>query len=264
MIAATRSSWIAIGNWVFVIWALMPQILTRFARGSKLALFVYFFEPLIMVCMFYAIRGLLKQNTPNYGTSLFLFYASGFLPYFLFMRMSTRTRTTNASPNSVLPGASGLDAYIATAALGALMHIAMMVLVFYGMWLYGISEARPVSIVECAKPLLLFIILGVGIGMINNVINRYMPFWHTLYKVMTRGMIFLSGVVIIVDLTPIWLRAIVVANPLSHGIEWFRHGVYGRYPINSLDESYLIEWALVTLFLGFVISRATIRQSERR
>ena len=180
------------------------------------------------------------------------------------MRVSTRIRNVAFSPNSVLPGVSALDSYIATCVLDALLNLATTVLVFFGMWLYGIDQARPASIVECMIPLALFMVLGLGVGMINNVIGRHLPFWKTMYSAMTRGLLFLSGVIIIADLTPPWLREIVTTNPLSHGVEWFRLGVYGRYPHNLLDKAYLVKWALIALFLGFVIDRATIRWSERR
>ena len=100
--------------------------------------------------------------------------------------------------------------------------------------------------------------------MINNVINRFMSFWNRLFGILTRGMIFLSGVIMIVDLQPLWLRTWSIVNPLSHGIEWFRLGVYGRYPHNSLDKAYLIEWALVALFLGMVVDRAALRKLDKR
>jgi capsular polysaccharide transport system permease protein len=140
----------------------------------------------------------------------------------------------------------------------------MLILIFLGMWFYGIDDARPHSIVTCAVPVGLFIVLGFGIGMINNVICRFFPMWAMLYQILTRGLVFLSGVILIVDLSPLWLRKWIIANPLSHGIEWFRLGVYGNYPHNSLDRAYLVEWAIVALFLGFVLDRATMRKDGAR
>lgn len=264
MIVAARGSWNAFSSWCLVIWVSLPQILARSTRGSKMMFIVYLLEPLIIVVALYTVRGLLKQNQPNYGTSLFLFYASGFLPYYLFQRVSSRTRAANTAPSSLLPGATALDIYISTALLEALINVTTTIFVFLGMWLYGIEQARPASIVDCASVVAIFLILGMGIGMINNVIYTFVPFWFVMYRVLTRGLIFLSGIVIIVDFTPPWLRSIIVMNPLAHGVDWFRLGVYGRYPSNFLDKSYLLEFTLVTLFLGFVMDRAAIRVQNRR
>lgn len=159
MIAAARNSWAAFSNWRLMIWVALPQLLSRQTRGSKVMFIMALLEPLIIVSALYAIRGLLKQNTPNYGTSLFLFYASGLLPFYLFMRVSTRTRTALSRPNALLPGLSALDVYIATVLLVALINITMTLLIFYGMWLYGIDQARPVSVVTCAIPAALLIVI---------------------------------------------------------------------------------------------------------
>jgi capsular polysaccharide transport system permease protein len=263
MSTATRNSWIALSNWGLLIWNVLPQRLAMLARSSKMRFLLYLMEPIMFVMMFYWIRGILRQNMPNYGTSLLLFYASGVMPYYMFLRVSTHIRSVGVGPNRLLPGVRSLDSYIATSVLDALLNIAMTVLLFLCMWLYGIDQARPASIINCMAPLSLFIVLGLGIGMINNVIGRHLPLWRAVYAALTRGLLFLSGVIIITDLTPPWLRNIITINPLSHGVEWFRLGVYGRYPHNSLDKAYLVEWAFIALFLGFVIDRATIR-SERR
>lgn len=264
MITAARSCWAALANWILIIWAALPQLLSVLTRGSKIGFVLYLLEPVLLVCALYVVRGVLKQNMPNYGTSLFLFYASGFLPFYLFTQVSSRMQIASVSPNRLLPGISAFDAYIANAFLTALLNITTTIMVFLGMWLYGIDEARPASIMTCVIALGLFLILGVGVGMINNVIGIYLPFWRTVYAVLTRGLVFLSGVIVIIDFLPIWVRNIAVINPLSHGVEWFRLGVYGRYPHNSLDRTYLIEWTIVALFLGFVIHRATVRHAANR
>lgn len=254
----------AVANWGRLIWLSMIQLLSQYGRGSKVAFLISLAEPLIMVGGIYIFRGLLRANTPNYGTSLFLFYASGFLPFYLFLRTSSRARATSTGPRTRLPGLTALDIYIATITLNAVIWIAMIVAIFFCMWLYGIEQARPASIVDCALPVLLFIILGMGVGMINNVINRFISFWNRFYGILTRGLVFLSGVIMILDMQPLWLRAWSILNPLSHGVEWFRLGVYGRYPHNSLDKLYLVEWALIALFLGMVVDRAALRLLDKK
>lgn len=264
MMAATLAYARAISNWCRVIWLSMILLWEQYSRGSKIGFLFSLLEPLILIGGLYLFRGLFKGDTANYGTSLFLFYASGFLPFYLFLRVSSRARSTSVGPRSRLPGVSSLDLYIAAVALNSLIWITMIVAIFLGMWLYGIERARPASIVDCSLPILLFIALGAGVGMINNVINRFFTFWNTFYGVLTRGLVFLSGVMFIVDLQPLWIRAWSEINPLSHGIEWFRLGVYGRYPINSLDIPYLVEWALIVLFLGFIVDRGALRGLDNR
>lgn len=259
MFAATYDYARALSSWRSSVWLSMVMLLGQYSRGSRMGFILALLEPLIVIVGLYVFRGLFKGTTASYGTSLFLFLASGFLPFYVFIRVSSRARSTSVGPRGRLPGLTTLDSYIASIVLNSLIWITMMVVIFWGMWLYGIERARPASIVDCTLPVLLFIALGAGVGMINNVINRFITFWSRLYAVLTRGLVFMSGVMFIVDLQPLWLRAWTVANPLSHGVEWFRLGVYGRYPHNSLDPAYLVEWALIALFLGVVIDRAALR-----
>jgi capsular polysaccharide transport system permease protein len=264
MNAAIQNYAIAASNWRHMMWLAVGQLLNRYAGPNKVAFIFTFAEPLLVIVGLYIFRGLFKQNTPNYGTSLFLFYASGFLPFYLFFRVSSRARSSATGPRTRLPGLTALDMYMATVVLQSLIWIAALVGVFVGMWLYGIKEARPASMVTCAIPVLLLIVLAAGIGMINNVIIRFVPVWAWIYNVATRGLVILSGVMIVVDLTPPWMRAYAILNPLSHAVEWFRLGVYGRYPHNSLDKAYLVEWAVIALFVGFVLDRAALRHLDDR
>ena len=262
MISVTRSITSAISNWWRLVWMTMGQLLASYGGGGRFSFIMSLLEPLFLIGAFYLFRSLFRMGGGGYGTSLFLFMASGLLPFYLFLQVSSRASSA-VRAGGRFPGLSTLDVYIATTLLNSLIWITMILVIFVGMWLYGIAQARPESIVTCAASLVLLIILAMGVGMINNVIARYFRLWLFVYRIATRGLIFLSGVFFIVDLQPFLIRAWSVANPLSHGIEWFRLGVYGRYPHISLDQSYLIKWAFVALFLGFVLDRAAIRGIER-
>ncbi len=58
---------------------------------------------------------------------------------------------------------------------------------FTAMWLYGLEEAAPYSISECAKPILLLMTFGIGVGLINSAISRRFRLWGFIYSVVSRG-----------------------------------------------------------------------------
>ena len=253
----------AMSRWRRGIWTAMRQVLDTYTRGNGVLLLLILAEPISAITMLYVLRGSFKGSLPNYGTSLFLFYASGFLPYYLFMRVSSRARSSKLDPRWRPPGITVLDMYLATTALNALIWLAMTIVIFYSMYAYGIVQARPASIVDCIIPLAIFIVLGLGIGMLNNVLMRLFSMWGIFYAIAMRGLIFFSGVLYVADLAPMWIRKWIVWNPLLHGIEWFRVGVYGRYPHILLDKSYFIEFSLIALFVGLVLDRASVRALAR-
>ncbi len=251
---------VALANWRRMIWLAMCQVMLGFSRRNRLGLIWALTEPLIAMCLVYAIRSLLRARTFDYGTSFFLFLATGFLPYYLFIRLSTRVRISRKGPSSSLPGVTGLDEYIANILVNAIIWITTLVGVFLGMWWIGdIYEVGYIDIPVCSAPILLLIVFAAGIGLLNGAISRYIPFWVTVYALATRGLVFLSGVMQIVDLQQLNIREFTILNPLSHAIIWFRLGVWERYPHNSLDKNYLITWAVVCLFLGLVVDRASLR-----
>ncbi len=264
MFSAIHNNVVAFSNWRRMTWLAVSQQLNNQTRGSKLAMILVLLEPLVLIAVLYFIRGYLRGGIPKYGPSLLLFLCSGILPFFMFVRISSRIRGSSTQPRSRLPGLSALDIYIATVTLNSIIWISMMIAIFVAMWLNGILQARPASIVDCAIPVILLILFGAGLGMINNAINRYLPLWNRFYAIFSRGLILTSGVMMIVDFYPFWLRKWVVLNPLSHAIEWFRVGVYGEhYPHIFMDTGYLITWTIVILFLGFIVDRAALRQLGR-
>ncbi|TAJ92139.1 MAG: hypothetical protein EPO10_09140 [Reyranella sp.] len=255
----------ALINWRRVVWLAMCQVMLGLSRRNRLGLIWALAEPLVAISLVYAVRGLLRMRGPEYGTSTFLFFATGFLPYYLFIRLSTRIRVARMGPGTSLPGVSSLDEYIATILVNAVIWITMIVVLFLGMWWVGdIEEVGFIDIPVSAVPLLLLIALATGIGLLNGAISRYIPFWVFIYSILTRGLLFLSGVLQIVDLQSLSIRQYAILNPLSHAIEWFRLGVWERYPHNSLDEDYLITWVVVCLFLGLVVDRASLRTLSRQ
>lgn len=258
------SCFVALVNWRRAVWLEMCKVMFGLSRKNRLGLVWALAEPLVIISLLYAIRGILRARTPDYGTSLFLFFATGFLPYYLFLRLSTRIRFANMGAGQSLPGMSGLDQYIANILVNAIIWVFMIVVMFLGMWWIGdMDELAFTDISVCAAPIFLLIALAMGVGMLNGAISRYIPFWYFIYSMATRGLLFISGILQIVDQQPAGMRYYSILNPLSHAIEWFRLGVWERYPHNSLDKGYLISWVVVCLFLGMVVDRASLRTLSR-
>lgn len=253
----------AVRNWATVLGFLMAQQLGQRARGGKLSTLFMLAEPLLFIAMIYIIRGVVRELDVRYGTSLLLFLVSGFIPYFMFVRTSARGRAAQLRTRPQLPRINALDNFIAATIVTAMIWIVALVAMFFGMWLYGIEQARPASIAQCGTALALLVLLAVGVAQINAAIARFFPAWLLIYSVATRGMVFFSGVLHVADFYPLRVREWVVWNPLVHAIDLFRLGVYGRYPVLTMDEMYLVKCVVILLFIGFVAERATLRYSGK-
>jgi len=260
---ANRESRTALKNWATVMGHLMVQHLDYDTKAGRASLFFMLAEPLILIGLFYLIRGVARGMVSQYGDSLFLFLASGILPFYLFLRTSTLTRRSQLQPGRRLPRINSMDLFIAITATNALIWLVVIGFLFVGMWMYGIKQAIPVSIGDCGIALFLLVIAGGGLALIHSAIARYFPAWLAIIRYSTRGLLFFSGVIHIADFYPPYLRTWLVWNPILHGVDWFRLGVYGRYPTLVLDEFYLVKTAVILLFIGIVADRATLRHGGR-
>jgi capsular polysaccharide transport system permease protein len=245
-------------NWRHSVGVCMNLYFQSKFQGSKLGPILALLEPLELTFALIFIRTVIRDGG-YYGPSMILFYASGILPYYLFLFVSLRTCTMRFTPSLAMPGRSALDYLLAVAVVEASIVFALLVSLFGILWLSGVDAAIPVSIGDCLFSLLLLFLLGLGIGLINMVISSQLPIWPNIYGVLTRGMMFFSGVFIMVDTLPLNVRNIVQYVPMYHAIDWFRVGVYGSFPAMLLNLDYLFSFVLAVVFLGMVLERSSLR-----
>ncbi len=250
---------LALGNWRSTIALLTLHEITWRFRGSRAGALISFAEPFLLVTLIISIRAVFMERTPAYGHSAAVFYSSGVFPFYLFVRLSARGRATRYDAAQRLPRVSSTDLIVASMLGEAVLFLGAMVIWFFGLWLLGLHEAVPRAPLDCLYALALMAALGVGVGLLNSAVARRFPLWSYVYGTLSRVLLFASGVLYIVDFLPLFVRQYVVWNPLAHGVEWFRLGLYGRYPDYTLDRQYLIMSAAVALFAGIVAHRATVR-----
>lgn len=236
---------------------MLRDIRTRFGK-SRLGYFWAFAEPLAHMAWISAVSYFLARKAP-YGFSREVFVASGLLPLFVFIRVSTKV-TSAVSSLSGLRGLSigTLDLALARAILETLTLIAVMVVVFCVLSIVmGYEEAWPQRLDMLIVSLISFLFLGIGIGFICGVIARFFPMWKIIWSALARVTILLSGVVRIIDYMPPAVREIAYYVPMLHGVTLARIGFYGdSYPQLILDTNYLFGFIVVALFIGLAADRA--------
>jgi len=258
-VQSIREFVLALGNWRSTIGLLtLHEINWRF-RGSRVGAVVSFAEPFMLVTLIIVLRAVFMDRSPAYGHSAAVFYSSGVFPFYLFIRLSARGRATRYDAARRLPRVSSTDLVVASMIAEAVLFLGAMVIWFFGLWLLGLHEAVPRSPIDCLYALALMAALGVGVGLLNSAVMRRIPLWGYVYGTLSRVLLFASGVLYIVDFLPLFVRQYIVWNPLAHGVEWFRLGLYGKYPDYTLDRQYLIMAAGIALFVGVVAHRASVR-----
>jgi capsular polysaccharide transport system permease protein len=253
-----------VSHWLSVIGLLLHLEFQRKYRHSAIGSLVALAEPFLLVAGVVLVRAVFLQRIPTYGGSSALFTASGVFPYYIFMRLSARSRTVRYDAFGRLPRISTTDLMIARLALEALVFTWVTLVFFMAMDLFGVQGSDPVDSWVALQAIGLAIGLGVGIGLVNSGITRRFPLWAMAYGLLSRAFIFASGVFYIVDSLPYFSRQYIVWNPLAHIIEWFRLGVYGPlYPHATFDPQYALAWVLGSLLVGIIMFLATIRMEYR-
>lgn len=254
---------VALRNWATVLGYLMLRHFDKKSTAGRFSVLLTFAEPFILLGSLFLIRTVIRTMIFIYGESLILFFASGVLPFYMFSRTAVYAKQTQLKPQQPLPRITAMDAFIAGSVVNAVIWVFAIAIAFWVLWLWGIDQARPVHIEQCLEALLLLFLVGTGVGLINSAIGRVFPFYFFIAGMAMRGIMFFSGVIHIAAFYRVSIREWLVWNPMMHGVEWFRLGLYGRYPTLALDRPYLIKCAIVLLFIGLVADRATLRYAGR-
>jgi capsular polysaccharide transport system permease protein len=235
------------------------EMSTRY--GSKPGGYLWaVFDPVAHVAMMTLIFQALARM-PALGLSFPLFFASGYLPFTFYQRMSSFIAGTLKANKALLsyPVVSPFDALVSrfilqliTDALVAVV-ILMMIVEFGGL-------TQPMNIAGMIEAAGAAAVLGLGAGAINIVMFARFPIYEQIFGIINRPLFMISGVFFLPENLPNPFRDFILYNPLVHVIMWFRSSVYGEYRADALDWGYVIEFALVCFVAGLMLLTASTRE----
>lgn len=255
-----RRSGAALNSWASIIGFLVIQEFVWRFKKVRLSVLFAVAEPIVVIALVVLVRGYVRGMYPHYGTSVALFISSGVLPYYVFLRLSIRSRLVRYDAAHRLPMVTSTETLLASIVGEASLILLALVTWFTILWLFGVNGAIPFNPEECLIALLLFAMMGMGMGLVNAAIIRRFPMWQMIYAIPSRALLVLSGAYYVVDLLPLRVRNVLVWNPLASAIEWYRTGQYGdQYPAITLDREYCVTFAIVLLLIGIACHRVTLR-----
>lgn len=180
-------------------------------------------------------------STPPLGTSFALFYASGLVPFTVFMGINGAVaQAVNFSrPLLVYPSVTWLDAIIARFTLHFLTDLMVAYILFTGILLAFPSDLI-LDITTIAVALGLAAVLGLSIGILNCFLFTRFPLWQRGWSILTRPLILVSGVIMLHDNIPQPWRDYIWWNPVVHVVGLARQGFYFSYEANYVSISYVL------------------------
>lgn len=210
-------------------------------------------EPLAAIIVL-SVGFSLVLRAPSLGTSFLLFYATGYLPFDLYMSVSNQVaRAINFSkPLLQYPAVTWLDAVLARFLLNSLTSILVAILLLGGI-LIATDARATLDMVPVVQAMALAMLLGLGVGTLNCALIGLFPIWEVAWSIITRPLFLASGIFYIYEDLPPLAQDILWYNPLIHILGLMRTGFFPTYTAAYVNEVYVLAVSLVLLALGQIL-----------
>jgi len=206
----------------------------------------------IIVILTIAFTFLLRS--PSLGTSFILFYATGFLPLRMFQEVanSVGTAVQFNLPMMAYPRVTFVDVLAARAILAVLTQIMVSAVIFAGVFI--LDDVR--AILDFEYILLAYgmtIFLAIGVGTLNSYLTFSFHLWRNVWGILTRPLLFLSGVFYIYEDLPRAAQDILWYNPIIHITGTLRMGFYASYSPEYISVPYVMVFGAIPLVFGLLL-----------
>lgn len=248
--AHTRSA--RFGTFRAILALILREMGTRYGRSPGGYLWA-FLEPLGGILIL-SVGFSLVMRTPALGSSFLLFYATGILPFTLYMSLSTCIMQAFRFSRSLLmyPAVTWVDAVLARFILNLLTGLIVMICLLSGVLV--VSDTRAVlDFTAILHAVWMACLLGLGLGVLNCAIAGLFPVWQQVWSIVTRPLFIMSGVFFLIDNMPDNVQDILWLNPIAHAVSSMRAGFYPTYRAENVDITYVTLFSLITMFFGIVL-----------
>ena len=194
-------------------------------------------------------------RAPSLGTSFILFYATGFLPFRGYGEIESKVSNALRYSKALLayPRVSWLDTILARLLLATLTKVTVGCIVFIGI-LSFVDTRAVLDIGPILNSVFLAATIGLGVGMINCLLNGLLPIWRSIWGIFTAPLFLASGIFFLYEDMPSFAQDILWWNPLIHVVGEMRRGFYPTYEAAyvSLTYGYGLSAGLILLALIFL------------
>lgn len=217
-------------------------------------------EPLAVILLL-SVGFSLLLRTPPIGISFILFYATGFLPFFLYNSIAEPVAWALRFSQAFLayPVVVWVDAIFARFILNLLTTLAVAIILLSAIILTADAHAA-IDPVAAMVAMMLAALMGLSVGCLNCALTGLFPVWERIWRIVTRPLFLASGVIFMYEDMPPEVQQILWFNPLLHIAGFMREGFYAFYQARYASVLYVLLVALPMLALGLMLLRRHHRQ----
>ncbi len=247
-----------------VIIALMMREIASTDSRTSLGFLWQFVEPVAAVALMTLFFQLITR-TPPLGTNFPLFYVTGVMPFQVFQTVGNKVSgaVRYSRPLLEFPAVSVIDALAARFILNFVIECAVFVALTAGV--IAIYDLKVnIDIPMAAGAMLLAGALALGIGTFNSVLFVAYPVYETVYGVLTRPLMLISGIFFLVDGMPDSVKPYFLWNPVMHPVSLMRAAFYSGADTSYISPFFVLLVALTTFTFGLVTLRRFFRDALER
>ncbi len=232
----------------------MREALAR-TTADRLAWFWMLAEPIAMIVILAAIRGVVMGEKHILGAEFIPWLITGLLGFYLFRENMMRSV-------GAIEGNSGLFAYRQVKPVDAVLVRCFLegMLKSFIFLLFILAGTLLTLDLSPDDPFLAFYAwlslwaLGIGVGLSLSALSKLVPELGRIARIISFPLLLASGVIIPLQVVPFNLQEYLLINPIVHGIETLRLAFFHGYKsLYGIDMTYLWFWALSLVLLGLML-----------
>lgn len=234
-----------------LIWVLFWHNFAPRNKSDRLQIVWVILEPIGQMAVLLMVFTLIGR-TPAYGRSFALFLLTGVAMLTHFTRGSAMVMGAikTVEKTSRPPGVGLFHEAIARILFKLTIGVIYTAALFWAVAEFAHVDTMPHHWVPVVEAFFWMTLLAFGVGLLRAHAQRFAPFAERAYTILSRVLLFVSGVFYVPSFMPPQIRDWLAWNPVLHGVELFRLGVYAEYPTIVYDPLYFKGFALGTTALG--------------
>ncbi len=192
-------------------------------------------------------------HAPPLGTNFALFYASGLMPFMMYIDLSGKIATALrfSQPLLFYPGVTFIDAILARIVLNVFTELMVFVFVLAGI-IIGMNVDVILDIPAVLLGVAMAFSFAIGVGTMNCFLQTMFPVWERAWAILNRPLIIISCVLFTLDSVPQPFQGFLWWNPLVQIVGQVRAGIYPTYDASYVSVLYVFGVSAVLLATGLL------------
>lgn len=224
---------------------ILREMVTTYGRSPGGYLWALL-EPVAGIALLVVIFSLGFRNPPL-GTNFAMFYATGLVPFMMFVSLNNKVSQALLFSRQLLvyPSVTFFDAILARFLLDFITQLLVAYAILAGILL--IYDTRTaLDLPAAALAVAMVGVLAFGVGVMNCFLATMFPVWARIWAIANRPMVLISGIIFLPEHVPEPYRGYMLWNPLVHIVSQMRRAFYPYY-----DAPYVSGVFVFGLGLGF-------------